>query len=124
MLGWYFRPSFLNWYHLTFNARLCTGALFYVRYSFLLISNEFCDVKFTALGGRGGPCSKEDLLHCAPAERAHTLTLFRLYSYVLCGREGQAQPLEGVGPETHVHKTYNIQYRIQKLMYIKLPMDL
>ncbi len=32
--------------------------------------------------------------------------------------------MEGVGPEIHLYKTYNIHYRIQKLMYIKLPMGL
>jgi hypothetical protein len=36
------------------NIFLCTGALLYVRYSFLLISNKFCDLSLLLWVGEGG----------------------------------------------------------------------
>jgi hypothetical protein len=51
---------------------LCTGAFLYVRFSFLLISNKFCDLNLMHLplykvvqrcGAGGGQCGKKNVLH-------------------------------------------------------------
>jgi hypothetical protein len=48
--------------------------------------------------GGGGQCGKKNLLHLP------LLPPIQL---------GEGGPFEGVGPETHVHKTHNIHYRIE-----------
>jgi hypothetical protein len=48
-----------------FRYYLCTGALLYVRYSFLLISKKFCDLSL--LHSVGGQCGKKKLMGWAPS---------------------------------------------------------
>jgi hypothetical protein len=48
---------------------LYAGEFLFVRYSFLLISNKFCDLTllpWVGRGGRGEQCGKKNLLHWGP----------------------------------------------------------
>jgi hypothetical protein len=59
------------------------GVSLFVRYSFLIISNKFCDLsllpthcsgRYKDVGGVGGQCGKKHLLHSALEAHVHKTT--------------------------------------------------
>ncbi len=84
---------------------LCTRGVYYVPYSFLLISNK------SHKGGGSGPSRAIKFLY-APAFVHKTTNAPMIYT-ALC-----------IMFWMHAYPLHNTECRIQKLIYIKLPMDL
>ncbi len=80
---------------------LYTGAFLYVHYSFLLISNKFCYLVYCI-----GHCSGPTPHVCGGGGAARYEKFTALSPPPPSIQLGEGGPLEGAGPETHVHNSY------------------
>jgi hypothetical protein len=85
---------------------LCTGTFLFVRYSFLLISNKFCNLSLLNWVG-GGQCGKKNLLHYPPP-----LPIFNTFTTGAKLIDRKTQNLQNTE-----YRIWNTEYRILNTEY-------